>query len=89
MPDKFARLRALQEKAKKEREAVLAAVAPLHAKREALLAQIQPLEADLRTVNAEIKAAEQPALQNLGNEIAALAKAMGAKSLAALPPGAK
>jgi chaperonin cofactor prefoldin len=64
-----------------QRDKVLADVAPLHAKREALLVQIQPLEAELREVNAAIKQAEQPALRDVGNELAAIARALGAKTL--------
>ena len=63
------------------RKDVLAKSAKLHEQRKALLAKIQPLEAELREVNAKIKAVEQPAIREAGNELAAIARALGAKTL--------
>lgn len=64
-----------------ERDALLAQIAPLHEQRDALIAQIQPLEAQLRKVQQQIKAIEQPRLRDIGNELAAIARALGARSL--------
>lgn len=73
----------LKAKLEAQRAEILAKSAPLHERREALVAQIAPLEAELRRVNAEIKAVEQPALRDIGNELASIARAIGATSLKA------
>lgn len=77
----------LRAKLEAEQKAILDKSAPLHAKREALLAKLQPLEAELREVNAQIKAIEYPALNEVGRQLAAVARASGAKSLKALEQG--
>lgn len=59
-----------------ERAEVLKDLAPLHARRDALMAQIQPLENELREVQKKIKAVEQPRLRELGNQIAAVVRAI-------------
>ena len=72
-----------RKKLEDEKAAILARSAPLHGKRAKLLEKIQPLEAELRKVNAEIKAIEQPAIVEVGNQIAAIARAQGATTLKA------
>jgi septal ring factor EnvC (AmiA/AmiB activator) len=75
-------LKAAQDALDADRKKVLDAAAPLHERRAALLKKIQPLEAELRKVNAEIKEAEKP-LRAIGNQIAAVARANGARTLKA------
>jgi hypothetical protein len=69
------KLAALHAELCAERDAILAKSAPLHKKRDALVAKIQPLEAELRGINAEIKAIEQPAILEVGKQIAAIVRA--------------
>lgn len=64
-----------------ERDEILAASAPLREKRDALVAKIQPLEAQLRDVDDQITAIEQPKLREVGNELAGIARQLGAITL--------
>lgn len=72
-----------------ERDTILKQSAALHAKRAELVAQIQPLEAKLREVDAAIDKIEQPRLREVGNELAAIARQLGAKTLTNGPGGAQ
>lgn len=68
---------------------VEAALAPVIAQRDALRDKLAPLEGELRDMNQEIKRVTgEVGLFDLDNEIAALARALGAKSMAAEPAGA-
>lgn len=67
----------------REAAAIEAKAAPLREKRDALRAKLQPLEAEERELNAQIKALEQPRLSNVKNELAAVARSLGAKSIQA------
>jgi uncharacterized coiled-coil DUF342 family protein len=74
------------------RKAVLDKSAPFHAKRDELLKRLHPLEVELRELDRQIKAIEQPGVRDLGNQIAALHRAIGAKTLpntSAPPPKAE
>lgn len=73
----------LDAELKAAREEILKKSAPLHVKRDALVAKIQPLEAELQTINKQIKVIEHPALLQIGNQIASIARAQGAASLKA------
>lgn len=64
-----------------EKAEILFQSAPLHEQRESLVAKIQPLEAALRNVDAQIDAIENPRLRNVGNELAAIARQIGAITL--------
>lgn len=64
-----------------ERAAVLEKAAPLQKRREELLTKISPLEVELRDVNKQIKEIEQPALRDIGQQLARIARAEGAKTL--------
>lgn len=64
-----------------ERDEILRASAPLHERRQALLDKIQPLEAQLKAVEDEIDRIEQPAIRNVGNELAAIERQLGAVTL--------
>lgn len=79
--------RELLEDRQRELETQVAAIeakaAPLRAERDALRAKLQPGEAKERELNAAIKALEQPELSNVKNELAAVARALGAKSMKA------
>jgi len=59
-----------------KRAAIHAELAATYAERDALIAQIQPLEAKLREVQRVIKAGEAP-LREIGNNLAAIARAIG------------
>lgn len=77
LKDHFAALKA-------KKTEVDAALAPLRMQQEDLRAQIAPLEARLREVNQRVKVAMgDGALYALDQEIAAVARALGAKSLKA------
>lgn len=64
-----------------ERAGILAHSASLHEQRNTLLATIQPLEAQLKEVDDQIDAIEQPKLREVGNELAAIARQLGATTL--------
>ena len=66
-----------------ERAALLAKSAPQRKKRDELLAKLQPLEDELRTVNAKIKDIHGNKLFELDNEIGAVQRGLGAKTLSA------
>jgi uncharacterized coiled-coil DUF342 family protein len=84
--EKYPELRAVEEKLKAERDAVVKQSAPLRAKRDALAAQIQPVENQIRELNQAIKAIEQPRIAEIDNQLGAIAKATGGKSLQADAP---
>lgn len=67
----------------KARTALQAQAGPLRAKRDELAAQMAPLEAAARELTQKIHAIERPALVDVDNELASIARALGAKSLAA------
>lgn len=71
-------LRPLKASLQQERDALLARSEPLHRRREEILARLQPLEAELRDVDVQISEIEVPALRDLGNELAAIARQEGA-----------
>lgn len=79
--EKFPELRAMMTKLQEERAAIVAKSAPLREAREALRVEMEPLEAKLRELNASIKDVELPRLFDIDNQIGALARAMGGRSL--------
>lgn len=60
-----------------EQEQILNSTRSLHEQRSALVAQIQELEAKLSPINDEITRLEVPRLQQIGNELAAIARQIG------------
>ena len=73
-------LKTLRDELTVQRDAIEAGLTSTRAKRDALVAKIQPIEAELRIVNAEIKAGEAP-LHDIGNQLAEIARVLGAKTL--------
>ena len=73
-------LKGLRDELTVKQDAIEVGLATARAKREALVAQVQPIEAELRIVNAEIKAGEVP-LHDIGNQLAEIARVLGAKTL--------
>lgn len=69
------------QKLQNERSALLEANSPLTKRREELQSKIAPLEAEMRAVNKQIKEQLQPRLFEIDNQISALARAMGGKSV--------
>ena len=80
MADMTDTLKTLRDELTVKQDAIEAGLAPTRAKRDALVAKVQPIEAELRSVNAEIKAGEAP-LHDIGNQIAEIARVLGAKTL--------
>jgi uncharacterized coiled-coil DUF342 family protein len=78
---KYPEIQAAFDKLGGEREKLVAKAAPLRKRRDALVAKIQPLEAELRDLNQQIAKVERPRLAEIDNQRAALARAMGARSL--------
>lgn len=68
-----------------KKEAILATTKPLRKKREALIEKMRPLEAQLAALDSEIRAAERPALVNVDQDLATLARALGGKALSDTP----
>lgn len=86
MSDKNALLRKKLDPVRKDleskRDKVLKGLAPLYKERDKLVARVQPIEAELRQINHEIREQEKP-LRAIGNDLAAIARAVGgAKSMA-------
>jgi hypothetical protein len=79
--EKFPDLWAQSEKLKSEKAAIQERSAGLREQREVLRRKIAPLEAQTRELDKQIKAIELPRLFEIDNQIAALARAMGAKSV--------
>lgn len=85
--DKFPTLTPIVKKLEQERDIITKKAEPYRHKREELIAQIQPLEAKLRQVDDEIKKIERPRLSEINNELGALAKAMGGRSIHEIQKG--
>jgi uncharacterized coiled-coil DUF342 family protein len=68
---------------KQELAALTAKTAPLRAKRDKLRDKLAPMEAELRELNQQIKQVEGNTLFDLHNDIGALQRGLGAKSLRA------
>jgi septal ring factor EnvC (AmiA/AmiB activator) len=80
--DKFPQLREAMAGLQAEREKVTASLAPLRDKRDKLRDKIAGLEADLRAINKELLGSpENQRLFELDNQIGALARGMGARSM--------
>jgi hypothetical protein len=79
--EKFPEMRALMTILQKERAAIVEVSAPLREAREKLRVEMEPLETQLRELNAQIKRVEMPRLFDIDNQIGALAKAMGGRSM--------
>lgn len=77
--EKFPELAAARKRLEAEKAALLQKTAELRAKRDALNAEIEPKKAELRELTKQIRAAEQPRLGVVENQLAALARAMGAR----------
>lgn len=74
-------LRETLKRLEAERDSILEKSKTLHEQRAAVVAKIQPLEVELRGVDKAIKTIEQPRLAELGRTIAAVHRALGAKTL--------
>lgn len=79
--DKYPTLTPIVKKLEQERDAIQKKAEPYRNQREELLRQIQPLEVKLRKVDEKIKEIERPRLPEINNELGALAKAMGGRSM--------
>lgn len=79
--DKYADLRKMQAGLIQERDALVSKFQPYTDKREALAKQIQPLSKEQKLIDDKLKAEFRPRKVELDNQIAALARAMGAKSM--------
>lgn len=79
--EEYPEFRALLEKFNAEKAQILAKSAPLRAERDKVVAEIQPRELRHRELTAQIRTIELPRLVELDNRIAALHRAMGARSL--------
>jgi uncharacterized coiled-coil DUF342 family protein len=66
---------------KGKRDALAKKSAPLRAKRDKILEEIQPKLDEIRKLEAKYREIEQPELAGLDNQIGALARALGAKTL--------
>lgn len=64
-----------------EKDEILSRSIPLRAERDALIAEMAPLLAKEKEIIQQYLAIERPRLSELDNQIAALAKAMGGRSL--------
>lgn len=78
--EKYPELWAQFEKLQAEKAKLDAVVAPLRDKRDAVVAEMAPLEAKARELAKEIKQ-HLPRLGELDQQLAALARAMGGKSM--------
>lgn len=72
--EKLNEVQLLKAKLELEHAGILEESKHLRAKREALVAKIQPLEAELHALDQEIKAIERPRRQEVGRQIAQLAR---------------
>lgn len=81
--EKYPELRAMFDKLRAERDGITVVLDPLRAKRDALVAAIAPQEEEIRQVGARIKEIQSGRLYELDNQIAALARAMGARGVRA------
>jgi len=79
--EKFPTLRKLQTALQEERAQIIAASATLRAQRDSLVGIIQPYELELQSVNRQIKAIELPRLAEIDNELGAIARALGGRSM--------
>lgn len=81
MAEKSPELRKQFDALQAERAPLAAQVAALREKRDALARKLEPMEAELRAMAKEIAAIERPRLAELDNQIGALARAMGGRSI--------
>lgn len=79
--EKFPELRKTFNELQAKKAAIQKKSAPLYEKRQKLLDQVQPLEVKLREINKEIQKIERPHLGELDNQISAIARAMGGRSM--------
>lgn len=79
--EQYPEFRELLVRLEAERDVIRTSSEPLRAERDQVVAQIQPLEAKHRELTQKIRAIELPKLPELDNKIAALHRAMGARSL--------
>lgn len=80
--EKFPQLRDAVAGLQAEREAVVAKLAPLRTKRDKLRDELSKKEADLRAMNKQLlESDENRRLFELDNQIGALARGMGARSM--------
>lgn len=79
--EQYPEFRELLAKLEAERAAVLASSESLRIERDQVVAEIQPRELRHRELTQQIRAIELPRVADLDNKIAALHRAMGARSL--------
>lgn len=79
--EKFPELRKSFNDLQRKKEALQKKSEPLYKERQKLLDKIQPLEVELREINKKIQKIERPHLGNLDNQISAIARAMGGRSM--------
>lgn len=78
---KHSDLRALFDQLREEKEELMAVSTPLRAERDSLLASIQPTLDAIKALEKQVRVIEQPRLADLDNQIGALARAMGGRSM--------
>jgi uncharacterized coiled-coil DUF342 family protein len=79
--DKFPQLRKAMDELRAEKEKILGKSGPLREQRDKLIAKIQPLDAEMRALSQQIEELEGNRPYELDNQIAALARTMGARSM--------
>jgi predicted nuclease with TOPRIM domain len=77
----FPELQVVFEKLMKEKEALVAKAKPFRDERDRLRAQMAPLEEKEREAIKKYRAIEQPRMAEIDNQLAALARATGGRSL--------
>jgi len=80
--DKYPDLWNQLEKLKKEKASIEAKTAPLKKERDALVRRYLALQAQAKELTSQINKVELPRLFHIDNQIAGLARAMGAKGTA-------
>lgn len=77
----FSEIRAVLDTLKAEKNRIQDRSTPLRDERDRLLAKIQPTLEKIRALEQQYKAVEHPRLADLDNQIAALARILGAKRM--------
>jgi uncharacterized coiled-coil DUF342 family protein len=84
-PDLDAEMRNMMASLRAQKEKILARTQHMRAERTMIQEQIGPLEARIRELTAEINRIERPHTGILDNQIASLARALGARSMSEGP----
>lgn len=79
--EKFPELRRMIDDLTAQKEKIVTKTEPLHVERDAILAEVQPKLDRVRELEKSYRAVEQPRLAEIDNQISALARAMGGRSM--------